>query len=74
MKSHLVPDSAGFVELAFNREREITGAVAVGLHAADVLAPVAVAIQMKAGLDEISPIFAAHPTLSELVFTAARSV
>jgi dihydrolipoamide dehydrogenase len=73
LKSHLVPDSAGFIELVFNQEREITGALAVGLHAADVLAPVAVAIQMGAKLDEVAPIFAAHPTLSELVFIAARS-
>jgi dihydrolipoamide dehydrogenase len=73
LKSHLVPDSAGFVELVFDQQREITGAVAVGPHAADVLAPVAVAIRMGARLDEVAPIFAAHPTLSELVFIAARS-
>lgn len=72
LKSHLLPESDGFVELAFDGGRKIIGAVAVGPHAADVLAPVAVAIQLNATLDDIAPVFAAHPTLSELALAAAR--
>ncbi|GAB4442072.1 MAG: NAD(P)/FAD-dependent oxidoreductase [Anaerolineae bacterium] len=72
LKSHLQPEGDGFAELAFDAGRRITGAVAVGPHAADVLSPVAVAIQLYATLDDIAPIFVAHPTLSELVFAAAR--
>jgi pyruvate/2-oxoglutarate dehydrogenase complex dihydrolipoamide dehydrogenase (E3) component len=72
LKLHLAPNAEGFVTLAFDTSRRITGAVAVGMHAADVLAPVAVAVHMAATLDDIAPIFAAHPTLSELAFIAAR--
>lgn len=39
----------------------------------DVLAPVALAIQVGATLDDLAAIFAAHPTLSELAFAAARA-
>jgi dihydrolipoamide dehydrogenase len=72
LKQHLLSEGDGFVTLALNSARQVTGGVAVGPHAADVLAPVAVAIQMNATVDDLAPIFAAHPTLSELPFAAAR--
>ena len=73
MKAHLLGETEGFVELAFDGERKIVGGTAVGPHAGDVLAPVALAIQVGATLDELASIFAAHPTLSELAFAAARN-
>lgn len=72
MKAHLLGETEGFVELAFDGERKIVGGTAVGPHAGDVLAPVALAIQVGATLEELASIFAAHPTLSELAFAAAR--
>lgn len=54
-------------------DRRLSGGLAVGPHAADVLAPVAVALQLKATIDQLAGIYVAHPTLSELVFQAARS-
>lgn len=73
MKAHLLGEREGFVELAFDGARKVVGGTAVGPHAGDVLAPVALAIQVGASLDDLAAIFAAHPTLSELAFAAART-
>jgi pyruvate/2-oxoglutarate dehydrogenase complex dihydrolipoamide dehydrogenase (E3) component len=72
MKAHLLSEMEGFVELAFNRTGKVTGGVAVGPHASDVLAPVALAVKTEATLNDMASIFAAQPTLSELAFAAAR--
>jgi len=74
LKAHLLADGAGFIKLAYNPlNREIKGALAAGFHAADLLAPVALAIQLKASLDDLAVLGAAHPTISELAFLAAES-
>lgn len=49
------------------------GGPAVGPHASDLLAPVALAIQLGATLDDMAPVFGAHPSLTELPFMAARA-
>ena len=49
------------------------GAVALGAHAADVLSPVALAINLGATLDDLANTYAAHPVVSELAFIAARA-
>ena len=72
MKGHLLPED-GFVKVGYDGENgRITGAVAVGPHAADVLAPVMVAIKAKMTLDDFGNLYGAHPTMSELAFMAAR--
>lgn len=73
MKAHLLGETEGFIELAFDAARKVVGGTAVGPHAGDVLAPVALAIQVGATLDDLAAIFAAHPTVSELAFAAARA-
>jgi dihydrolipoamide dehydrogenase len=62
----------GFLKLAFDEDRKITGGVTVGPNAADILAPVALAIQSGLVMDDLATVFGAHPTLSELPFLAAR--
>lgn len=74
LKAHLLPEGEGLFELAYDRDRRVAGAVAVGPHAAEALAPVALAIQMGAALDDLAAVQGAHPTVSELAFMAARSV
>ena len=74
MKAHLLAEMEGFVELAYDQAGHVTGGVAVGAHAGDVLAPVALAIQVGATVQDMSAIFAAHPTLTELAFAAARQI
>jgi pyruvate/2-oxoglutarate dehydrogenase complex dihydrolipoamide dehydrogenase (E3) component len=72
LKAHLLAESEGFVMLAYNNDRRLLGGVAVGSHAADVLAPLAMAMHMNAALDDLAAVYGAHPTLSELAFMAAR--
>lgn len=75
LKTSLLPHSGGFLILTYNSEnRVVQGAAAFGHHAADLLAPVAVAIQQEATVDDLAAIYPAHPTLSELAFAAARTV
>ena len=74
MKGHLLSED-GFVKLGYDGENgRITGAVAVGPHAADVLAPVMVAIKANLNIKEFGNLYGAHPTMSELAFIAARQV
>lgn len=73
LKAHLLPESEGFVQLHFHEQsREVVGGLAVGPHAADVLAPVALALNVGATIDHLADTYAAHPTWSELAFLAAR--
>lgn len=73
LKSHLLPDEEAFVKLAYAEENgRLTGAVAIGPHAADVLAPVMVALHAGLAVSDLAALYAAHPTLSELAFAAAR--
>lgn len=75
LKARLLPHSEGFVKLAYDEENgRLLGGAAVGPHAADMLAPVAVAIQAGTTIQAFGNIFAAHPTMSELAFAAARQV
>ena len=75
MKSHLLPHSAGFVKLSYSsNDNRILGAVAVGLHAADVIAPAAVAIKVGMTMPEFGALYGAYPTFSELAFAAARQI
>jgi len=73
LKGNLLPHTDGFVRLAYHTKTlVVTGAVAVGPHAVDVLAPAAVAIRQSAAIDDLAAIYPGHPTLSELIFSAAR--
>jgi dihydrolipoamide dehydrogenase len=74
LKAFLSADTDGWVELTFDPiTRQVRGGVAVGSHAADLLAPVALAIQTNATLADLAAVFTAYPTLSETIFTAARA-
>jgi dihydrolipoamide dehydrogenase len=71
----LLPGEEGFVQLAYSAvDGQVLGGLAVGSHAADVLAPVAVAVQMGAAIEDLAATGGANPTISELAFLAARLV
>jgi dihydrolipoamide dehydrogenase len=73
LKNLLVSDEGGFVTLVSDPETErVLGGSAVGGHAADLLAPIALAIGVGATVSDLAAIFPAHPTLSELSFEGAR--
>lgn len=74
LKGHLHPDEdESFVKLAYEAANgRLVGATAVGPHAADVLAPVAVALHAHLTMRDLAALYAAHPTTAELPFLAAR--
>ncbi|MCA9926907.1 MAG: NAD(P)/FAD-dependent oxidoreductase [Anaerolineales bacterium] len=72
LKGHLLPES-GFVKLGYDSENgRLTGGVAVGHHAADLLAPLVVAMKAEMNIYDLGMLYSAHPSLSELLFIAAR--
>lgn len=73
LKAHLLPQGAGFFSLTYSeRDGRVRGAVAAGAHAADILAPVVVALKLGARVSDLAGLYGAYPTLSELPFSAAR--
>lgn len=77
LRAHLMPtplssEEFGFLEIAYDNERRITGALAVCPEAAEVLAPLAVAIRGGMTIDALGDVYPAHPTFSELAILAAR--
>jgi dihydrolipoamide dehydrogenase len=73
LKAHLLAESEGFVQVHYSAQAgSVLGGFAFGPHAADVLAPVAVAIQLGATIEDLAATGGANPTISELAFLAAR--
>ncbi|MDX1413511.1 MAG: NAD(P)/FAD-dependent oxidoreductase [Candidatus Promineifilaceae bacterium] len=73
LKAHLLDNGAGFVEVNFDKSsRRLLGGIAFGVHASSTLTPVALAIELDATVDQLAQIYAAHPTIDELAFAAAR--
>ncbi len=73
LKASLEETDKGFIKLVSHpSSAKILGAAAIGDHAADILAPVAVAIKAGLPLSSFSEIFPAYPTLSELPFITSR--
>jgi len=55
------------------RSQRVLGAAAVGPHAADTLAPIALAVQQQLAISDLAAVFAANPTMGEVAFAAARA-
>jgi dihydrolipoamide dehydrogenase len=76
LKSHLAPEMdvpGAFVDVVVGQSPDrVLGATAFGPNAAEVLAPVAMAIQLGATAAQLAASFPAHPTWSELGPAAAR--
>ncbi len=74
LKAKLIDGTEGMLKLLVDPEtKALLGGAAVGVHAGDVLAPLAVALSYNGTLSELAAIFSAHPTLSEVLFDAARN-
>lgn len=74
LKAHLADEEEGFFELAYAAaSRQIVGAAAVGAHAAESLAPVALAVGQGLRIEELAAVFTANPTMGEIAFMAARA-
>lgn len=74
LKAHLADQPHGLVKIIADAgDGRIVGGGAVGDHAADILAPLAVAIAAGMTGKDLAAHFFAHPSLSELVGIAARA-
>jgi pyruvate/2-oxoglutarate dehydrogenase complex dihydrolipoamide dehydrogenase (E3) component len=76
LRAHLLADAEDsgmeFLEISYDHQRKVTGALAVCPEAAEVLMPLAVAIRAGLTVDVLASIIPAHPTFSELAVLAAR--
>lgn len=79
LRAHLLDEAlplqdAMFVEIAYSaaQPHRITGALAVCPEAAEILAPLAVAVRAGMTINDLTCVYAAHPTFSELAISAAR--
>jgi NAD(P)H dehydrogenase (quinone) len=62
----------GFLNLAWDHGGRVVGALAVAPCAAELLAPLALAMRTRLRLEELADGYGPHPALSELVALAAR--
>lgn len=81
LRAHLIdPEGADgktvaegcFIEIAYDEERRVMGALGVCPEAAEILTPLALAIRAGLTLDTLASVYTAHPTFSELAILAAR--
>lgn len=74
-KAEASGESEGLVKIVYDREsRKLLGCSAVGAHAADIIAEATVAIASGLSTDDLATrIVHAHPTLSELLASAAAA-
>ena len=74
-KARALGETDGFVRIVVDRHtRRMAGAVVVGHHAADVMPEILVALAADGTIAPIRAAIHIHPTLSEAVNSAARSV
>ncbi|MBN1284712.1 MAG: NAD(P)/FAD-dependent oxidoreductase [Anaerolineae bacterium] len=75
LKANLDGEPAGLLKLVIDAEdKTVLGGAALGPHAVDAMAPLAVALQQGARTRDLAAVFAGHPTMGELLFEAAREV
>ncbi len=72
-KAHAIGETDGFVQLIVREsDHRILGGQIVGLHAADLVHEIALAIRWGLTAEQLSSTIHAHPTLSEAIMEAAR--
>lgn len=73
LKAQLLGETEGFVKVvAEEGTGRLLGGSAIGTHAADVLAPLAVAMALGGTVESLAALYPAHPTLVELLTEATR--
>jgi len=72
-KAHAIGETDGFVQLIVREsDHKILGGQIVGLHAADLVHEIALAIRWGLTTQQLGSTIHAHPTLSEAIMEAAR--
>lgn len=69
---HFRFDEEGFLKLYYDSSGIVTGGLAVGRLASEVITPVEMAVRLELSLEQLAACQGAHPCLSELPFIAAR--
>lgn len=73
LKAQLLGETEGFVKLVVEEDTDkLLGGSAIGVHSADVLAPLAAAMAMGATAKTLASLFPAHPTMVEVLYEALR--
>lgn len=73
LKAQLLGETEGFVKLVVEEDTDkLLGGSAIGVHTADVLAPLATAMAMGATVETLTPLFPAHPSITEVLYEAVR--
>lgn len=73
LKAQLLGETEGFVKLVVEQDTgKLLGGSAIGVHSADVLAPLATAMAMGATVEALASLFPAHPTVVEVLYEASR--
>lgn len=73
LKAQLLGETEGLVKLVVEESTgKLLGGSAAGSHAADILAPLAVAMSLGGTVETLASLYPAHPTLVELLHEAAR--
>jgi dihydrolipoamide dehydrogenase len=71
LQAHLLEEE-GWLELFYDEAERVAGGYAVGAQAPQIASQIALAVQSETTLRQLADVFVAHPTLSELIFIAAR--
>lgn len=74
LATHICGDSQGFVRVAWDGGARIVGGHAVGWNAADILAPIAVAMKLGGTVRDVSSLSVGHPYFTELAFKALNHI
>jgi dihydrolipoamide dehydrogenase len=72
LATHLAGAPDGRFTLAWDAERRVVGGLAIGIQAADALAPVALTIATAATIDDLAALVVGHPSVAELSVLAAQ--
>ncbi len=73
LKTYISGHMEGFMRLAWNRNRQMVGGLAVGYQAVDTPAPVSVAVKTKTTIDTLAFLHGPHPAIGELPSMTARA-
>ncbi|WP_129671411.1 FAD-dependent oxidoreductase [Candidatus Chloroploca sp. Khr17] len=74
MAAHADGATEGFLTLAWDHGGYVAGALAVAPAAAEILAPIAMAMRAGMQLRDLAAIYGPHPSVSELAAMAARRI
>src|SRR5690625_4676628 len=74
IKSLLGSTIDGFIKITWDKDYRITSASVIGDHAAEIITPISLAMELKASLKDLMNYYPPHPSKSEVAFTLLREI